>query len=102
MSSRFSSKVQPAVLRKRANELLYDFLAKLYFDFVPIGQMLDVCRSAGYEVDPDEESMILTGRDGRASVPLIVPGYPDADVGLHLTWHKMEMSGRYEVVAYVN
>lgn len=71
-----------------------------FFDSVPISEMLDICEAAGFTYDPDEGQMILCGRDGRATVDLSIGG-KSAHM-LVFTWHKMDVTGRYEIVAYVS
>lgn len=72
-----------------------------YFESVPIREMLEILDDAGFKYDPDDGAMILCGREGSASVDLTLPG-SRGEYGLHFTWYKMPVSGRYEIVAYVS
>lgn len=72
-----------------------------YFDGVPIQEMLGIVERAGFGYDPDDGQMILCGREGRATVDLTVGGEP-VEHALVFTWHKMDATGRYEIVAYVS
>lgn len=71
-----------------------------YFDGVPITEMIEICESAGFVISEDDRSMILCGREGKATVDLYQDGKTKNT--LVFTWYKMEATGRYEVVAYVS
>lgn len=88
---------------KVANDQLYDLTHNQYFQGVPLGEIFAIVERAGFRFDPDEKDSILTGREGRATWDLYgdVPGRP-LDHMLVLSWHKMERTGRYEVVVYVS
>lgn len=76
-----------------------------YFDGIPVREMLQIVARAGFSYDPDEGQMILCGRDGRTTVGLTFGG-ADAECVLVFTWYKMDVkmdvTGRYEIVAYVS
>ena len=68
-------------------------LCKGYHDGLLLSQIDEVLEHYGFNA---AESAIYCGREGRAT----------AQVGEHtfllMTWFKMEVTGRYEVVAYVS
>lgn len=87
---------------KRANDQLYDLVNNKYFTAIPLDQIFDIVEGAGFHFDADEKQVILTGRDGKASWDLYDrPGHLAKHM-LVLQWHKMDVTGRYEVVAYVS
>jgi len=92
MSKPFTQSALERHRRAFVNEELH-WLGQSYHDGLPISQINHILVEAGF--NPLEEA-IYCGRDGRS----------DEQVGnyswFHMTWHKMETTGRYEVVAYVN
>ncbi len=68
-------------------------LCQTYQDGLPIQQIDEVLEHYGFNAT---EESIYCGREGRAT----------HQVGDHtfllMTWYKMEVTGRYEVVAYVS
>lgn len=86
-----------------ANTRLYELVHNRFFDSVPLAEVFDIVERAGFRLDPDEKECILTGRDGRATWDLYgsAPGQT-LDHMLVLHWHKMDTTGRYEIVAYVS
>jgi hypothetical protein len=85
-----------------ANDQLYDLTHGQYFQGIPLGEIFAIVERAGFHLDPQEKECILTGRDGKATWDLYGgPGQPLNHM-LVLTWHKMETTGRYEVVVYVS
>jgi hypothetical protein len=87
---------------RAANDQLHDLTHGRYFHGVPLDEIFAAVERAGFHLDPQEKECILTGRDGRATWDLYrAPGQPLNHM-LVLTWHKMEVTGRYEVVVYVS
>lgn len=80
-------------LRKLAKAIA-DFTRNTYFDGLPIQALSGIVQEHGF--DASELDGIYCGRDGR-HLARISP-----KAGLFMTWHKMEVTGRYEVVAYVS
>lgn len=102
-SPRASNKATLAKSARKANEAIYDLIHNRYFSSVPLDQLFAAVEDAGLAFDPEEKAVILTGRDGRATWQLFDPETNrPADHMLVLSWHKMENTGRYEVVAYVS
>jgi hypothetical protein len=91
------AQVKPALLRKKANELLWKICSGQYYETLPIREISDALKSIGIEMEKD---FILTGHDGRGDFDLTFNGQPMKDV-LHMQWHRMEHSGRFEVNAYI-
>ena len=88
---------------KKANDAIYDLIHKQYFQSVPLDQLFAIVEKAGLSFDPDERDSILTGRTGKATWSLFDPeSGREANHMLVLNWHKMENTGRYEIVAYVS
>lgn len=85
----------------RANRMLGELTTNKYHSAVPLDRIFDIVESVGFAFDPEEQSCILCGRDGRATWDLFWEGEHARRV-LVVTWHKMDVTGRYEVVAYVS
>lgn|SRR5574341_511351 len=100
---RVSSKAALSRAARKANDAIYDLIHNKYFQSVPLNELFAAVEDAGFSFDPEEKDFILLGRDGRETWRLFDPesGKP-ADHMLVLSWHKMEGTGRYEVVAYVS
>lgn len=77
--------------RNRVNRELHQL--PIYHDGLPIAQIDTILTSNGFEAT---ESAIYCGREGRANHKVGTKTY------LSFTWHKMEETGRYEIVAYVS
>jgi hypothetical protein len=80
-----------------ARQAVANVAKETYFDGVPLRALLDAVQSSGVELDPEDTNCILCGRDGRAFFPAL-----NVKSGLLITWHKMEVTGRYEVIAYMS
>jgi hypothetical protein len=102
-SPRASNKATLARAAKKANDAIYDLIHNKYFQSIPVNEIFGIVKSAGFRFDPEAEEFFLLGRDGRETWELFDPesGRPAAHM-LVLSWHKMEGTGRYEVVAYVS
>jgi hypothetical protein len=92
---------------KRDKDAVNDFLAKLthntFFEAIPVSAILDFMHEHGFSAeDPQEEEFILCGREGRMTT---IYRHRDSErqrFSWVLTWHKMDVSGRYEVVSYLS
>lgn len=82
-----------------------------YQRHIDIDGIFAICRKNGFEpVDEDGSpwSGLFTGRDGKAHIKLRDDGTSSVKPRreqmpwLQISWHKMDVSGNYEVVAYVN
>lgn len=78
--------------RSRVNSDLVA-LCGTYHDGLPISQIDSILKLHGFDAT---ESAIYCGRDGRSNEQV------GQRTWLSLSWHKMEITGRYEVVAYVS
>jgi len=87
---------------KRANDKIYDLVNNKYFQSIPNDQLFQIVKDAGLRFDPADEEFILVGRDGQATWQLHDAGGRPVNHMLVLQWHKMDRTGRYEVVAYVS
>lgn len=76
----------------KANVALYE-LGLRYHEAIPSKEIDHILITNGFKT---LEFGIYCGRDGR-----IIEQVGD-NVWLTLTWHKMEISGRYEIVAYLS
>ena len=98
---------QLAAAARRANDQIHDLVNNKYFKEIPLDELFQIVERAGFHLDPDEKACILTGRDGKATWDLYgaagiaTPG-GEARHMLVLNWHRMDVTGRYEVVAYVS
>lgn len=87
---------------KRANDKIYDLINNKYFQSIPNDQLFAIVKGAGFSFDPEEEEFILVGRDGNATWQLHDGSGRAVNHMFVLQWHKMDRTGRYEVVAYVS
>ena len=87
---------------KRANDQIYDLVNNKYFQSIPNDQLFKIVRDVGFRFDPEEEEFILVGRDGTATWQLHDASGRAVNHTLVLQWHKMDRTGRFEVVAYVS
>ena len=109
VSQRFGGKSHATKLSKAsaraktANDQIYDLIHNKYFQSIPNDDLFSIVKKAGFRFDPEEEEFILVGRDGKATWQLY-----DAETGrevnhmLVLNWHKLDRTGKYEVVAYIS
>ncbi len=96
-------KALPALMRKavkQAQKNVYTLLKPNYWTSIPLGDLYEAIEKTGLSIPDDEKSCILTGRDGRATWPLTYHGLK-VPARLWITWHKMETTGRYEVVGAI-
>ena len=87
---------------KKANDQIYDLTHNKYFQSFPNDELFAIVKRAGFRFDPEEEEFILVGRDGKATWQLHDEAGREVNHMLVLQWHKMDKTGRYEVVAYVS
>jgi hypothetical protein len=86
---------------KLANNKIYEITKANYFSAIPLDRLYDAVEDAGFSFEAEEKQCLLCGRKGQATWDLFYDGKP-AKRRLVVTWHKMETTGRYEVVAYVS
>jgi hypothetical protein len=91
-----------AARAKKANEALHDLVHGTYFTAIPLDRIFDAVEQAGLRFDPEEQQCILCGREGRATWHLFDDAGRGVDRMLVLSWHKLDVTGRYEVVLYVS
>ena len=87
---------------KKANDQIYDLIHNKYFQSIPNDELFAIVKSAGFRFDPEEEEFFLVGRDGKASWQLYDEARREVNHMLVLQWHKLDRTGKYEVVAYVS
>jgi hypothetical protein len=87
-------KTTPATAARKLGKAIAKLTRKTYFDRLPIMELTRLVEDHGFV--SDELDGFYCGHDGRVSADI---GFGR---GLMLTWHKMEVSGRFEVVAYVS
>ena len=88
---------------RNANDAIYDLIHNKYFQSIPLDRLFAIVEKSGLSFDPEEKACILTGRDGKATWALFDPeSERAANHMLVLNWHKMENTGRYEIVSYVS
>lgn len=78
--------------RRTVNVKLYR-LGLTYHNSLPIADIDHILQTSGFT---ETEPAIYCGRDGHVVEKIGPHSY------LSLTWHKMDETGRYEVVAYVS
>jgi hypothetical protein len=77
---------------KKVNNALFD-LCKIYHQGIPLDSIDEILTSNGFH---SLEEGIYCGRDGKINEEI------GGGVYLALTWHKMDVTGSYEIVAYVS
>ena len=87
---------------KKANDQIYGLINNKYFQSIPNDALFTIVKNAGFRFDPEEEEFFLVGRDGKATWQLRDEAGREVNHMLVLQWHKMDTTGRYEVVAYVS
>lgn len=92
----------PPGAARKASEQINNLIHNRYFSSIPLDQIFDIVERAGLHFDPEEKEVILTGREGRATWQLFSAAGRETNHMLVLSWHKMEQTGRYEIVAYVS
>jgi hypothetical protein len=96
------ARLPPTGSVRKANDQIHDLIHNRYFASIPLDQLFAIVERAGLRFDPSEKESILTGRSGRDTWRLFNPAGAEVDHLLVLTWHKMDTTGRYEIVAYVS
>lgn len=79
--------------QSKANKAL-DVLCKKYYKSLPLDEIKKVLKDNGFNEDAVDG--IYTGREGRSHEQVGPKSW------LSMTWHKMEESGNWEVVAYIS
>ena len=79
--------------RHAANEALNNEVSLRYHDGLPIARIDRILRDNGFNAT---EPAIWCGREGRVHEQV------GSRTWLLVQWHKLENSGRYEVIAYVS
>jgi hypothetical protein len=92
-------RLMKAAVRK-ANDNIHKVLKPTYFQHIPLGDVYDATERTGLAIPEDEKSCMLTGRIGRAMWPLTFHGLR-VPQHLWITWHKMDTTGRYEVIGAI-
>jgi hypothetical protein len=92
----------PPGAARKANDQIYDLINNKYFREVPLDQIFEIVERAGLHFDPEERASFLTGRDGQAKWELFSAAGSPVNHMLVLNWHKLDTTGRYEIVAYVS
>ena len=87
---------------KKANDRIYALVNNKYFQSIPVNDLFAIVKEAGFRFDPDEEEFFLVGREGKATWQLHDESGRAVNHMLVLQWHKMDTTGRYEVVSYVS
>lgn len=86
---------------RKSNDALYDLTANRYFSAIPLDQVYGIVEKEGFSFGEGDQDCILCGREGKATWELFCGDKP-ANRMLVLTWYRMDVTGRYEVVAYVS
>lgn len=96
---------------RRAINKKYGEFCKTYFKSIPLTDIFGILKSFGVEAVQEDGTPwegFLTGRDGRATIDLALYDQESDSFklvkgsALILTWHKMEVSGNWEIVAYIS
>jgi hypothetical protein len=99
----------PATLvtrQKRVNNFFGEIGGK-YWQHIPMDQIFAKCRENGFEPVQEDETPwegLLLGKDSSAKIKLNTMGDKGQPMTRYLvvSYHKMEVSGNYEVTAYVS
>jgi hypothetical protein len=82
------------VLKNRVNKALALLTRNTYFDSIPLTRIANILEE--YGLDGESMNGIYCGREGRATCLV-------ADNSMIvLSWYKMEVTGQYEIVAYLS
>jgi len=84
------------------NKYLADVIGRKYWDGIPLDAIFEKLRENGFEPVQEDQtawSGIIAGRDGNTRIELKTGG---PKRWLSLSYHKMDVSGRYEVTAYIS
>jgi hypothetical protein len=87
---------------KTVNAYLADVVGRKYWQHIPLDDIFAKLRENGLEPvqeDGTPWSGMLLGRDGRTNIELTTDGPKRF---LSLSYHKMDVTGNYEVTAYVS
>ena len=79
--------------RAKTNDALFTLTSNRYFDSLPVMSIDVILEANGFE---GLEEGIYCGRDGQVHEQV------GPNSWFNMTWHKMDVTGRYEVVAYVS
>lgn len=89
-------------LNKKSRKAIGDELYTLClqrFDGIPTRDIGDILEAHELHI----EDGIYCGADGRCSCPLLTPDEKELqDSELILSWHRSEVTGRYEITAYLS
>ena len=97
-----ATKSKASARAKTANDQIYDLIHNKYFQSIPNDELFGIVKRAGFRFDPEEEEFILVGRDGKATWQLYDEAGREVNHMLVLNWHKLDRTGKYEVVSYVS
>ena len=89
----------------QCNRVLSD-MGRKYYPHIPVNEIFAVLKKSGFEATQEDGtpwSGMFLGRDGRAVIDLrdMASGEMTRKT-LAMQWHKMDVSGNYEVTAYVS
>jgi hypothetical protein len=79
--------------RRAVNKELWTLTYNRYHDGLPLQAIDEILTCNGFNM---LEEAIYCGREGK------VHEHVGGNTWFTMTWHKMEVTGRYEVVAYVS
>lgn len=86
------SKAQETAARRRANWKLSELSAR-YHEGLALDEINNILVAEGFN---ELEPAIYCGRDGRSNEQVGNSTY------ISLIWHKMEVTGRYEITVYLS
>lgn len=88
----------PSPIKKKAQDFLHK-IGTEYHKSIPIKEILDYLKVLGITLaEPD---FLFTGRDGRDTFELMYGGSL-ASSNLIIAWHKMDVTGNWEITAYLS
>lgn len=97
-----SGKFKASSAATKASEKLVDLTTNRYFQSIPLDTIFGIVEAQGFKFDPEEKECILAGRTGRSTWDLFGPDGRKVNHMLVVQWHKMDTTGRYELVSYVS
>ena len=98
---RFAQVPRQALIPREIRNRIADGLSticKTYWKSIPLKEMEKVLNANGVKMEQD---FMLTGRDGQDNFELEYQGVKLPMTFLHLSWHKMDESGNWEITAYL-
>lgn len=87
-------KIDAKTKKSISKDLIKEVCNVIYFKFIPLDVIANILVRYGVNASPLDG--IYCGADGQSTAQVC------QNLWIHLTWHKMEVSGKYEIVCYIS